>query len=99
MRELRNYLEQLIILQVRPTSLGDGAEAVPAAGSLVAGLEGLPLRAAKAELLERFERQYLIALLEETKGNVAEAARRAGIDRVTLFRSIRRYQLKTGRDE
>ena len=32
--------------------------------------------------------------LEQTSGNVAEAARRAGVDRVTLFRTIRRYGLR-----
>ncbi len=57
-------------------------------------LQRLPLRKAKAELLERFERSYVAQLLEATGGNVAEAARRAGVDRVTLFRTIRRYGLK-----
>jgi transcriptional regulator of acetoin/glycerol metabolism len=32
----------------------------------------------------------------DTQGNVAEAARRAGVDRVTLFRAIRRYGLREG---
>ena len=40
------------------------------------GLQKLPLRIAKAELLERFERHYVTQLLEQTGGNVAEAARR-----------------------
>lgn len=54
----------------------------------------LPLRIAKEQLLERFERDYVASLLAQTSGNVAEAARRAGIDRSTLFRTIRRYGLK-----
>ncbi len=58
------------------------------------GLDRLPLRTAKSELLERFERHYVERLLEQTGGNVAEAARRAGVDRVTLFRTIRRYGLR-----
>jgi DNA-binding NtrC family response regulator len=57
-------------------------------------LQKLPLRIAKAELLEQFERHYVTELLQATHGNVAEAARRAGVDRVTLFRTIRRYGLK-----
>jgi two-component system, NtrC family, response regulator GlrR len=57
-------------------------------------LQRLPLRMAKAELLERFERHYVTQLLQATGGNVAEAARRASVDRVTLFRTIRRYGLK-----
>jgi DNA-binding NtrC family response regulator len=57
-------------------------------------LQKLPLRLAKAELVEQFERHYVTELLQSTRGNVAEAARRAGVDRVTLFRTIRRYGLK-----
>jgi DNA-binding NtrC family response regulator len=57
-------------------------------------LQKLPLRTAKAELLEQFERHYVTDLLQSTQGNVAEAARRAGVDRVTLFRTIRRYGLR-----
>jgi len=57
-------------------------------------LQKLPLRRAKGELLEQFERHYVTELLRATGGNVAEAARRAGVDRVTLFRTIRRYGLK-----
>ena len=68
-----------------PTSVG--ADAFEA-------LQRLPLRMAKAELLERFERHYVTQLLQATGGNVAEAARRASVDRVTLFRTIRRYGLK-----
>jgi DNA-binding NtrC family response regulator len=103
-RELRAYLEQLLILRMPPELGGSTAEepvAVPGgradepAGDepLGIGLDALPLRTAKAELLERFERRYLARLLEATAGNVAEAARRAGVDRGTLFRTIRRYGL------
>ena len=99
-RELRNYLEQLLILRVPPPF---GGEPPPATGAALDsgagagafdGLDRLPLRTAKSELLERFERHYVERLLEQTGGNVAEAARRAGVDRVTLFRTIRRYGLR-----
>jgi transcriptional regulator of acetoin/glycerol metabolism len=65
-------------------------------GELLAGLDALPLRAAKAELTERFERRYLARVLAETGGNVAEAARRAGVDRGTVFRSLRRTGMREG---
>jgi DNA-binding NtrC family response regulator len=100
-RELRNYLEQLLILRAMP-ALPDGeARLAPAGGvssdALLAELVKLPLRSAKARLVERFERSYVDRLLEETSGNVAEAARRAGVDRGTLFRTIRRHGIKVGR--
>jgi transcriptional regulator of acetoin/glycerol metabolism len=49
---------------------------------------------AKAELVERFERHYLSRLLQETGGNVAEVARRAGVDRGTVFRAMRRIGMR-----
>jgi two-component system response regulator GlrR len=73
-------------------ALADGAGGVGA--DAFEALQRLPLRMAKAELLERFERHYVTQLLQATGGNVAEAARRASVDRVTLFRTIRRYGLK-----
>ncbi len=92
-RELRNYLEQLAVLRV-PPDLGHGAggegrvEALPDPANPTSA----PLRVAK----EHFERRYLTTLLGETGGNVSEAARRAGVDRVTLFRMMRRYGLQRG---
>ena len=100
-RELRNYLEQLVILRVPPPFAGVGSASAPAPRAPGAGppgsfegLDRLPLRTAKSELLERFERHYVEQLLAQTGGNVAEAARRAGVDRVTLFRTIRRHGLR-----
>ncbi len=98
-RELRNYLEQYVVLEVtppfEPASPGVGASEGDGEG-LLAGLEALPLRAAKAELVERFERRYLARMLAESGGNVAEAARRAGVDRATVFRTLRRTGLREG---
>ncbi|MDO9020155.1 MAG: sigma 54-dependent Fis family transcriptional regulator [Deltaproteobacteria bacterium] len=96
-RELRNYLEQYVILEATPPFTADDADGggdESGEGALVRGLEALPLRAAKAELTDRFERWYLSRLLADTRGNVAEAARRAGVDRGTVFRTMRRIGLR-----
>jgi DNA-binding NtrC family response regulator len=109
-RELRNYLEQLVIMRMAPAlgteaeagktgeapgfTWGGAAPATPSQVEAFQALQKLPLRLAKAELVEQFERHYVTELLQATRGNVAEAARRAGVDRVTLFRTIRRYGLK-----
>ena len=100
-RELRNWVEQCLVLRAPPsltagTDADEGAQDAPAAAPPVASLPppadvtGTPLKVAR----ERFERTYLAALLAETGGNVSEAARRAGVDRVTLFRMMRRYGLR-----
>ena len=47
----------------------------------------------KQKLLEQFERAYLVHALERTEGNLAAAARDAGIDRKTLWRLLRKYGL------
>ncbi len=93
-RELRNYLEQCMIL-ASPPPFAEGAPAVSGDDeALLGGLDALPLRDAKAALVERFERRYLARALRETGGNVAEVARRAGVDRATVFRTLRRIGLR-----
>jgi DNA-binding NtrC family response regulator len=92
-RELRNYLEQMLILQVPPQLGTQPAGDEPR----YADLAKLPWHSAKKQMIERFEHDYLTQLLDTTDGNVAEAARRAGVDRGTLFRSMRRLGIK--RDE
>ncbi len=93
-RELRNYIEQWLVLRVAAPleATGEGAESSPL-GDLSRYL-AMPLREAKQNLCDRLERAYVTRILEDTQGNVAEAARRAGVDRVTLFRAIRRYGLR-----
>jgi DNA-binding NtrC family response regulator len=88
-RELRNYLEHVLVLSAPPS------ERLPTVSTN--GLDALrrvPLRIARA----RFEEQYLRGLLEDTGRNVAEAARRAGMSRATLFRLIRRYGIECAED-
>jgi len=89
-RELRNFCERLVALS------GDG-ETPPAATpsrDAVDETGDLPFKEAKAEWVARFDVQYLTRLLERCQGNVAEAARRSGIDRVHLFRLIKKYGLR-----
>jgi two-component system response regulator GlrR len=93
-RELRNYLEQWLVLRTPPTFDAD-ADADGAEGGFAPYL-AMPLREAKQLLTERFERTYLERALADADGNVAEAARRAGVDRVTVFRGIRRFGLREG---
>ena len=52
-----------------------------------------PFHSARAHALEAFERNYLDTLLRATGNNVAEAARRAGIDRKNLWLKLKRYGL------
>ncbi|MFO0607377.1 MAG: sigma 54-interacting transcriptional regulator [Polyangiales bacterium] len=94
-RELRNHLEQHLVLAGAAQAVSPSSPPPHASrDGIFDGLDRMPLRIAKAELIERFERAYVTSLLEQTGWNVAEAARRAGIDRVTMFRTISRYGVR-----
>jgi len=56
--------------------------------------DSLPLREARDNILDAFERQYLSDLLASCQGNVSEAARLAGVDRKTITRMLKRHGLR-----
>jgi len=85
-RELRNVLERAIVvaqgsvLQVSELGLAPKSETE---------LDNLgPLS------LEEVERRHIANVLRHADGNVSQAARILGIDRVTLYNKMRKYQLK-----
>jgi transcriptional regulator of acetoin/glycerol metabolism len=53
----------------------------------------LPLRDAREQLLDWFEREYLRQLLERHAGDVPAAARSAGVDKTYIYRLLRRHRL------
>jgi len=89
-RELRNVLERAIVV---------AAGAVLQVGDL-----GMPDRAS-ADVdqvgplsLEEVERRHIANVLRHTDGNVSQTARLLGIDRVTLYNKMRKYNLKRPND-
>jgi transcriptional regulator with PAS, ATPase and Fis domain len=44
--------------------------------------------------LEEHEKQYIMEVLDEVEGNKSAAAKILGIDRVSLWRKIKRYGLE-----
>ncbi len=54
----------------------------------------MQLQDARKQAVEEFERRYLSGLLERHQGRVAQAATAAGIDRVYMYKLLRRYKLK-----
>ena len=49
------------------------------------------MQEAKAEIIRRFEREYLTRLLDETNGNVTKAAEKAGKERRSLGKLIKKH--------
>lgn len=89
-RELRNYLERCLVFQdTLPVPTG-----LTRAGTAPTVEAHLPYTEARRRAIEAFERGYAEALLREHHGKVAQAALAAGIDRVYLYRIMRRHGIK-----
>lgn len=103
-RELRNILMRAIPFATGPTlgleSLPDalreapGPEVIPEGDDLALPGPDLAFHEAKDQLLEAFERNYLVGLMERAEGNVSRAARIAGIDRKTVARLLKRHGVR-----
>jgi two-component system, NtrC family, response regulator GlrR len=94
-RELRNFVERLVALSGEVgLDLDLSFAKSPSSEIAVDDLLDLPFRDAKAKWSEHFDVRYLARLLDRAKGNVAEASRTSGIDRVHLFRLIKKYGLR-----
>jgi DNA-binding NtrC family response regulator len=94
-RELRNAVQRLLVTPDRPLREwpGEGAATTTSTGALEPepGAELLPLRVARREANDAFERQYLAAALAATGGNVTRAAARAEVSRQILQKLLKKH--------
>jgi len=96
-REIRAAVERAVLL-------GDPLESAPATS---VGLPELPLdldlpyRVAKQQIVDHWERSYLVELLRQSRGSITRAARRARTDRNYLRERLIRLKIPTrlGQDE
>jgi DNA-binding NtrC family response regulator len=56
----------------------------------------LPFKDAKAQLVEEFERRYIVEVLGKYQGNISRAAVHSGIDRRSLHRLLAKYKIDAG---
>jgi DNA-binding NtrC family response regulator len=80
-RELRNILERAIVVAAGPV--------IHAADLNLQVPTDTPDGS-----LESVERQHIARILEQSGGNVSQAARILDIDRVTLYNKIKKYRLR-----
>jgi DNA-binding NtrC family response regulator len=87
-RELENTVNRLAIFaSTGQITLADAqAEAQRGAASP----EAAPKAEASPDRLQELERQHILRVLQQTRGNRSEAARRLGIERKTLYRKALR---------
>ncbi|MGE6761527.1 sigma-54 interaction domain-containing protein [Corallococcus interemptor] len=92
-RELRNHLERCLVFQrALPPSAPDAAASSVAPRAVDASLTYAESR---RRALETFEHDYVEALLKLHGGKVSQAAAAADMDRVYLYRLLRRHGLKS----
>jgi two-component system response regulator GlrR len=89
-RELRNYLERCLVFE---DALALSAEEA-GPGTAIEVDPTQPYAEQRRRAADDFERRYLRALLEKHPGKVAQAAATAGMDRVHLYRLLRRHGIK-----
>lgn len=95
-RELRNYVERATVLKTASRPKCGTHKAVTEPAAPVIDLD-VPFRNAKEAAIEAFDHAYLTALNDWSGGNVSQAARRAGMDRIHLHRLLQRYGIRGSR--
>jgi two-component system response regulator HydG len=78
----------------QPSSPPPSADRPSRPEAKVSGTLELPFKIAKAQLVRRFERQYLTAILKRYGGNITAAAHAAEVDRVHFLRLLDRHDLR-----
>jgi two-component system, NtrC family, response regulator AtoC len=87
-RELRNIVERAMVCAPGPLLQ-------PADFRLPGAVAQTPMLNAS---LEEVERRHIASILEQTDGNISQAARVLAIDRATLYSKIRKYGLRAPAD-
>lgn len=91
-RELETVMQRAVLLATSSLLHADDIALPPHyAGDVV---ETDSLRAAKARVIEQFERAYLVQLLTRHEGNITQAAKGAGKERRAFQRLLRKYNLQ-----
>jgi two-component system, NtrC family, nitrogen regulation response regulator GlnG len=95
-RELRNVVERAVSLG-SDVDLEEPKPPPPSSRSRVRA--DRPFKEAKDDLVGAFERDYVADLLAQNAGNISKAARQAGIDRVHLYRLVKKHGIQTQVDK
>jgi len=95
-RELRNAINHAMIL-----AEGEIIEAEDLSHGLHTSSSGPASKTpennfnqAKQNLIEKFEREFIVARLSESNGNISEAARRAGMHKKNFIQKMQQYSMK-----
>jgi DNA-binding NtrC family response regulator len=95
-RQLENKIQEAMVIAAGPLITEDDLDLGRADPATAIDLSR-PFVEHKREVVERFERAYLHALLDATAGNLTAAARQAGLDRKNLWLLLRKHGIDAGR--
>ena len=87
-RELRNMIERAMVV-TKGRTIGEGDLTLPRP-------EGKPQNVGKS--LGDMEKEHIRAILAENDWNILRSAQVLGIDRVTLYNKIKKYNMKRGEE-
>jgi transcriptional regulator with GAF, ATPase, and Fis domain len=93
-RELRNAVQRLLVTPDRALSMGVTGPEI--SGAVSPHGEMVPLRIARRDASDAFERTYLETILGKTGGNVTRAAAIAEVSRQMIQKLMRKYGLGGG---
>ncbi len=91
-RELRNYLERCLVFR-EPLPMGEESTSADAPATAIDPMVSYGENRRRA--LASFEHAYVGQLLAAFKGQVAEAARTAGVDKAYIYRLMRRCGMRS----
>jgi len=95
-RELLNFVRRLVVFSqgerigldlIHFLEASNGKQSWPADGEIMS------YKTAKAKIVDRFSENYVREMLGRTGGNVSEAARLSGLERVSLQKIMRRLNI------
>jgi two-component system response regulator GlrR len=92
-RELRNAVERAVITRSIPETPGAAVASPEDAGRPAVDLN-VPFKEAKRRVVDEFDRDYLLALLEAHDWNIASAARAADLDRMSIYKMLQRLGIR-----
>ena len=99
-RQLRNVIETILILNEKPEQGVVNLDALPAellsspvegANQILQQSLSLPLREAR----ELFEREYMVSQLQKFEGNISQMAKFIGMERSALHRKLKALKVET----
>ena len=93
-RELRNAVERMILLEKGDTILGRHLSFLGNGGREKEGFQFEPSIPSQGVVLEEIEREYILEALRMKKGNKIQAAKLLGISRSALLYRMQKYGIK-----